>query len=75
MGYGIIIRILTLSLELGEKNDKSKYCQLGQSVVGPAGGNQGISGVWCCLQKNGVGFSPPVCGALGVIGLSGRAYL
>jgi len=41
--------------------------------AGPAGGNQGNAGVECKLQKCGVGFSPPVCGALGVIGLSGRA--
>jgi len=45
------------------------------SVAGPARGNQGNAGARCWLQKCGVGFSPPVSGVLGVIGLSGRTRL
>ena len=44
-----------------------------ENISGPAGGNQGAGelGLASSLIKELV---PPVCGALGVIGLSGRAH-
>jgi len=41
--------------------------------AGPAGGNQGTVGI-LTTEVGGV-TSPPVAGALGVIGLSGRTCL
>ncbi len=43
-------------------------------LVGPAGGNQGAGGVGKPPASLNVSGSPPVSGALGVIGLSSRVH-
>ena len=53
---------------------KSRWVEVVQSrKLGPAGGNQG-AGVFLIITSLIKVRTPPVAGALGVIGLSGRAH-